>query len=61
MEFDGSNQVLYKCIAMLDASGFGSYTESGLVIPCTYNGETINYIAQMYLNDEPPITAGHEI
>jgi acetoacetate decarboxylase len=61
MEPDGSNQVFYECIAMLDASGFGSYTESGLVIPCTCNGEAVNYTAQMYLNDEPPITAAREI
>lgn len=56
-----SNQVLYEWIAMPDSSGFGSYQESGTVIPCTYKGEPINYVAQMFLNDEPPIACGREI
>ncbi len=46
---------------MPDSSGFGSYQESGVVIPCTFEGEPVNYTAQMYLNDEPPISAGREI
>ncbi len=53
--------VLYEWIKMPDSSGFGDYTESGIVIPCTFNGEAINYTAQMYLDDEPPISAGREI
>jgi acetoacetate decarboxylase len=55
------NQVLYEWIRMPDSSGFGDYTESGVVIPCTFNGEPINFTAQMYLDDEPPISAGREI
>lgn len=55
------NLVLYEWIKMPDSSGFGDYTESGIVIPCTYKGEPINYTAQMYLDDEPPISAGREI
>ena len=58
---DGTNRVFYEWINMPDSSGFGSYHESGLVIPCTFNGEPVNYTTQMYLNDEPPITAGREI
>ena len=46
---------------MPDSSGFGSYTESGLVIPCRYRGEEMNFVAQMYLDDDPPIVAGREI
>ena len=46
---------------MPDSSGFGSYTESGVVIPCRYNGEEMNFVAQMYLDDDPPIVAGREI
>jgi acetoacetate decarboxylase len=58
---DGTNRVFYEWINMPDSSGFGSYQESGIVIPCVYNGEAVNFTAQMYLNDEPPITAGREI
>ena len=58
---DGSNQVFYEWINMPDSSGFGSYQESGVVIPCVFEGEAVNYTAQMYLNDEPPISAGREI
>jgi acetoacetate decarboxylase len=53
--------VLYEWIRMPDSSGFGDYTESGVVIPCTFNGEPINYTCQMYLNDEPPISGGREV
>ncbi len=61
LEPDGANEVLYEWINMPDSSGFGSYQESGLVIPARLNGESVNFTAQMYLNDEPPITAGREI
>ncbi len=61
LEPDGSNQVFYEWIEMPDSSGFGSYSESGIVIPCLLDGDPVNYTAQMYLNDEPPITAGREI
>jgi acetoacetate decarboxylase len=53
--------VHYEWIRMPDSSGFGSYTESGLVIPCRYHGEDMNFVAQMYLDDDPPIAAGREI
>ena len=53
--------VHYEFIKMPDSSGFGSYTESGLVIPCRYQGEEMNFVAQMYLDDDPPIVAGREI
>jgi len=58
---DGSNTVLYEFIKMPDSSGFGDYQESGVVIPCTYNGEPVNFTAQMYLDCEPPIAGGREI
>lgn len=58
---DGSGRVFYEWINMPDSSGFGAYQESGVVIPCTYEGEAVNYTAMMFLNDEPPITAGREI
>lgn len=56
-----SNQVLYEWIAMPDSSGFGSYQESGTVVPCLYEGKPVNYTVQMFLNDEPPIACGREI
>ena len=53
--------VKYEWIKMPDSSGFGSYTESGLVIPARLNGEEVNFVSQMYLDDDPPIAAGREI
>ena len=61
LEPDGSNTVLYEFIRMPDSAGFGSYTESGVVIPALYRGEHVNFTAQMYLDDEPPIAGGREI
>src|SRR3546814_11651190 len=58
---DGSNRVLCEFIRMPDSSGFGSYTESGLVIPARFNDKPINFTAPMYLADHPPIAAGREI
>jgi acetoacetate decarboxylase len=55
------NIVLYEWINMPDSSGFGSYNESGCVIPCTFEGKPCNFIVQMYLNDESPISGGREI
>ena len=53
--------VCYEWIRMPDSSGFGSYTESGTVIPCRFQGEEVNFVSQMYLDDDPPIAAGREI
>ena len=61
LEPNPDGHVLYEWIRMPDSSGFGDYTESGVVIPCFYKGEPINFTAQMYLDDEPPISAGREI
>lgn len=61
LEPDGSNTVMYEFISMPDSSGFGSYTESGVVIPALYKGEHVNFTSQMYLDCEPPISAGREI
>lgn len=61
LEPDGSNTVLYEFIRMPDSSGFGDYTESGIVIPAMYQGEHVNFTAQMYLDCEPPISGGREI
>jgi len=61
LEPDGSNTVLYEFIKMPDSSGFGSYTESGIVIPAIYQGEAVNFTSQMYLDIESPISGGREI
>ncbi|NRA73451.1 MAG: acetoacetate decarboxylase [Rickettsiales bacterium] len=61
LEPDGSNTVLYEFIKMPDSSGFGNYTESGVVIPCKYKAENMNFTLQMYLDDDPPIAGGREI
>jgi acetoacetate decarboxylase len=53
--------VNYEWIRMPDSSGFGSYTECGLVIPCLFKGEAVSFVSQMYLDDDPPIAAGREI
>ncbi|TGW15535.1 acetoacetate decarboxylase [Candidatus Hepatobacter penaei] len=61
LEPDGSNQVLYEFIKMPDSSGFGDYEESGVVIPCQFQGTPVNFTAQMYLDCDPPIAGGREI
>lgn len=61
LEPDGSNTVLYEFIRMPDSSGFGDYTETGIVIPAKYKDEHVNFTAQMYLDCEPPISGGREI
>jgi acetoacetate decarboxylase len=55
------NIVAYEFINMPDSSGFGSYAESGIVIPCLFKGEDVNFTCQMYLDNEPPLTCGREI
>ena len=61
LEMSANPFVHYEWIKMPDSSGFGSYTESGLVIPCRYQDEEMSFVAQMYLDDDPPIAAGREI
>lgn len=58
---DGSHAVSYEWIKMPDSSGLGSYEESGIVIPCTFQGEPCNFVAQMYLDNAPAILGGREI
>ncbi len=61
LEPAGSNLVTYEFMAMPDSSGFGAYTESGVVIPAKLNGVEVSFTSQMYLDDEPPISAGREV
>ncbi len=53
--------VKYEFIRMPDSTGFGDYTESGQVIPVTYQGKAGDYVHAMYLNDQGPIAGGREI
>ena len=53
--------VKYEFIRMPDSTGFGDYTESGQVIPVSYQGETGSFVHSMYLDDEAPIAGGREI
>ena len=55
------NLVFYEWMKMPDSSGFGDYQESGSAAHAFYEGEPCNFSIQMYLDDEPPITAGREI
>ena len=55
------NMVTYEFMRMADSPGFGDYTESGLVIPCLFKGEEVNFTVMMFLDDEPPTTGGREI
>ncbi|WP_322055068.1 acetoacetate decarboxylase [Paraburkholderia bannensis] len=53
--------VSYEFIRMPDSTGFGDYTESGQVIPVTYEGKPGSYTHAMYLDDHPPIAGGREL
>ncbi len=53
--------VNYEFIRMPDSTGFGNYTESGQVIPVSYQGQAGSYVHQMFLNDHPPIAGGREL
>ena len=53
--------VKYEFIRMPDSTGFGDYTESGQVIPVSFQGVSGGYVHSMYLNDDAPIAGGREI
>ncbi|MBP1749195.1 MAG: acetoacetate decarboxylase [Deltaproteobacteria bacterium] len=53
--------VKYEFIKMPDSDGFGSYAESGQVVPVRFNGVSGNYLHSMYLDDISPIVGGREI
>jgi acetoacetate decarboxylase len=57
----GEPIVKYEFIRMPDSTGFGDYTESGQVIPVTFEGQAGGYVHSMYLNDEAPIAGGREL
>ncbi|MFJ1211671.1 acetoacetate decarboxylase [Burkholderia pyrrocinia] len=53
--------VKYEFISMPDSSGLGSYTESGQVIPVSFNGAAGGYTHAMYLDSEAGIASGREL
>jgi acetoacetate decarboxylase len=53
--------VNYEFIRMPDSTGFGDYTESGQVIPVTFQGQAGSFTHQMFLNDHSPIAGGREL
>ena len=53
--------VKYEFIRMPDSMGFGDYTESGQVIPVSFEGRKGSYTHCMFLNDEGPIAGGREL
>jgi len=61
LEPAGDNLVAFDFMKTLDASGFGSYTAAATIIPAKFKGQKMNFIAQMYLDDGAPLTAGREI
>lgn len=57
----GDPIVKYEFIRMADSTGFGDYTESGQVIPVTFEGRAGGYVHAMYLDDHSPIAGGREL
>lgn len=53
--------VKYEFIRMPNSTGFGDYTETGQVIPVTFEGRHGGYTHCMFLNDDGPIAGGREI
>lgn len=53
--------VKFEVIRMPNSTGFGDYTESGQVIPVSFDGRKGGYSHCMFLNDEPPIAGGREL
>ena len=53
--------VKYEFIRMPDSTGFGDYTETGQVIPVSYEGVKGGYTHAMFLNDHAPIAGGREL
>jgi len=53
--------VKFEFIRMPDSTGFGNYTESGQIIPVSFEGRKGSYSHCMFLNDHPPIAGGREL
>ncbi|MGH7152729.1 MAG: acetoacetate decarboxylase [Acetobacteraceae bacterium] len=53
--------VRYEFIRMPDSTGFGDYSESGQVIPVSFQGRKGGYSCCMFLDDEGPLAGGREL
>jgi len=53
--------MMFVTVSRFFTSGFGHYNEMLLGAIAKYRGRTVNHCAQMYVDDEPPISAGREI
>jgi len=53
--------VKFEFIRMPNSTGFGDYTESGQVIPVSFQGRKGGYTHCMFLDDHPPIAGGREL
>lgn len=53
--------VKFEVMYMPDVTGLGAYTESGQLIPVSFNGENGEYQHAMYVDNLPAIAAGREI
>jgi acetoacetate decarboxylase len=53
--------VKFEFIRMPDSTGFGDHTESGQVVPVSFQGRKGGYTHCMFLNDHPPIAGGREL
>ncbi len=53
--------VKYEFIRMPNSTGFGDYTESGQVIPVSFNGRCGSYTHSMFLDDKSAIAGGREL
>jgi acetoacetate decarboxylase len=62
LQIDRANPLVkYEFIRMPDSTGFGDYTETGQVIPVSFEGRHGGYTHCMFLNDHPPIAGGREL
>ncbi len=52
--------VKFEVMYMPDVTGIGAYTESGQVIPVSFNGEKGEYLHAMYLDNHPAIAGARE-
>ena len=60
LEPDGDT-VSIQWLDLPDGQGFGAYSAALQAIPCTFQGETCNFLTQMYVDNCPPLTGGREI
>jgi len=53
--------VAVQWLDLPDGEGFGAYSATAQVIPCTLDGLPCNFVSQMYVDNSPPLAAGREI